>query len=292
MKFIVSILFLSISYTLFSQVKEFDKLELNYSQGHYKIVYRRANRLMDNPGFDFSQVPLFYKSLSMFQLVMEGSWSNRKGFTIESAKAVYVEFLKKPESKRICNAHSYEIASLKQDLQVYLEELKRSEKTIEFELYRKLITELFDQTPSIEPVDSKIGTFLLSGADGSTRGSIIKTAGQFLGVPYVWAGESPTGFDCSGFTSYVMKQNGKSIPRTAAAQYEASSKIKERQVEKGDLVFFSNGSKISHVGIIVSEKGDPLVMIHASSSKGIVITELEKSTYWMTRLAGFGTFLH
>jgi hypothetical protein len=44
--------------------------------------------------------------------------------------------------------------------------------------------------------------------------------------------------------------------------------------------------------MIVSEKGKPLVMIHASSSKGIVLTELEKSTYWMSRLAGFGTFMY
>jgi cell wall-associated NlpC family hydrolase len=57
-------------------------------------------------------------------------------------------------------------------------------------------------------------------------------------------------------------------------------------------VFFDSGSGISHVGLIISEKGKPLVMIHASSSKGVIITEIEQSDYWLTRLCGFGTFMY
>jgi cell wall-associated NlpC family hydrolase len=57
------------------------------------------------------------------------------------------------------------------------------------------------------------------------------------------------------------------------------------------LVFFNNGSGVSHVGMIISEKGQPLVMIHASSSKGIMITDIESSEYWLKRLYGFGTYV-
>ena len=291
-KLFVLLLFCFISGVSLTQVKAFDKLELNYSQENYKLVYRRANRLMDNPEYDYSQLPLYYKSISLFQLSMSDRWSSRQSFTVDAAKEAYTLFLKHPDSRKIIAAHSFEISALKQDLQGYLEELKRLNKKKEFDTYRTVLVELFDKIPAIEPVSSESLPGLLSGLDGSTRGNVIKTASQFLGVPYVWAGESPTGFDCSGFTSYVMKQNGKAIPRTAAEQFEASKKIKDKQAEKGDLVFFSNGSRISHVGMIVSEKGKPLVMIHASSSKGIVLTELEKSTYWMSRLAGFGTFMY
>ncbi len=291
-KLFVLLLFCFISGVSLAQVKAFDKLELNYSQENYKLVYRRANRLMDNPEYDYSQLPLYYKSISLFQLSMSDRWSSRQSFTVDAAKEAYTLFLKHPDSRKIIAAHSFEISALKQDLQGYLEELKRLNKKKEFDTYRTVLVELFDKIPAIEPVSSESLPGLLSGLDGSTRGNVIKTASQFLGVPYVWAGESPTGFDCSGFTSYVMKQNGKAIPRTAAEQFEASKKIKDKQAEKGDLVFFSNGSRISHVGMIVSEKGKPLVMIHASSSKGIVLTELEKSTYWMSRLAGFGTFMY
>jgi cell wall-associated NlpC family hydrolase len=291
-KLFVLLLFCFISVVSLAQVKAFDKLELNYSQENYKLVYRRANRLMDNPEYDYSQLPLYYKSISLFQLSMSDRWSSRQSFTVNAAKEAYTLFLKHPDSRKIIAAHSFEISALKQDLQGYLEELKRLNKKKDFDTYRTVLVELFDKIPAIEPVSSESLPGLLSGLDGSTRGKVIKTASQFLGVPYVWAGESPTGFDCSGFTSYVMKQNGKAIPRTAAEQFEASKKIKDKQADKGDLVFFSNGSRISHVGMIVSEKGKPLVMIHASSSKGIVLTELEKSTYWMSRLAGFGTFMY
>jgi cell wall-associated NlpC family hydrolase len=124
------------------------------------------------------------------------------------------------------------------------------------------------------------------------REQIINYAKKYVGTPYVWAGNSSSGFDCSGFTSYVMKEFGKDLPRRAVDQYESCRKLKEKNVQKGDLIFFDNGSGISHVGMIVSEKGKPLVMIHASSSKGIIITEIEKSDYWLKRINGFGTYVY
>jgi cell wall-associated NlpC family hydrolase len=124
------------------------------------------------------------------------------------------------------------------------------------------------------------------------RLAIVDYAKKYIGTPYVWAGNEPTGFDCSGFTSYVMKNFKKELPRRAVDQYNSSRQLKEKNVMMGDLVFFDNGSGISHVGMIISEKGKPLVMIHASSSKGVVITEIEKSDYWLKRLYGFGTYVY
>ena len=124
------------------------------------------------------------------------------------------------------------------------------------------------------------------------RIKIVATAKEQLGVPYVWAGSSPNGFDCSGFTSYVMKKHGMDLPRRAGDQYESSTKLKAKDAKKGDLVFFNNGSGISHVGIVISDKGEPLVMIHSASSTGIIITEVEKSEYWMKRLHGYGTYVN
>ena len=68
---------------------------------------------------------------------------------------------------------------------------------------------------------------------------------RFLGTPYVWAGTTPAGFDCSGFTSYVYRLAGKSLPRTAEAQRAASSKVSNPA--PGDLIFF--GYPAYHVGI-------------------------------------------
>jgi hypothetical protein len=80
---------------------------------------------------------------------------------------------------------------------------------------------------------------------GST-GTVIQTAMSFLGTPYVWGGDGPTGFDCSGFTSYVyLHAAGKPLPRTAAAQQAWA--IPTTDPQPGDLVFF--GPPIHHVGL-------------------------------------------
>ena len=88
-----------------------------------------------------------------------------------------------------------------------------------------------------------------------------------------------------------MAQNGRNLPRRAVDQYNSSQKIKEKNAQKGDLIFFDNGSGISHVGIVVSDPGEPLTMIHSSSSKGIIITDITKSEYWTKRISGFGTYV-
>jgi len=80
-------------------------------------------------------------------------------------------------------------------------------------------------------------------------GSVVGIALQYLGVPYVWGGSSPsTGFDCSGFTSYVFAQVGVSLPHHAASQYGYGTPVPYDQLAPGDLVFFSG---LGHVGIYI-----------------------------------------
>ena len=277
------------------QVREFDKLEMFYAQGHYKSVYRKASRLLDIPDYDYSQVPTFYKSLALFQLSQNEYWLIHNPKALEEAGLLFRQIKKSSDGKKILEAHVYEIAYLKADLISWAEDLKRRDKKTEFENVQKVMDGLFDGVPDIENqgeiVDFK-GEETEDDAYFKERQKIIDYAKKQIGTPYVWAGNSPPGFDCSGFTCYVMKEFGKELPRRAVDQHENSKKIKEKNAQKGDLIFFDNGSGISHVGMIVSEKGKPLVMIHASSSKGVILTELEKSDYWMKRIYGFGTFVY
>lgn len=106
------------------------------------------------------------------------------------------------------------------------------------------------------------------------------------GKLYCWGGNTPaTGFDCSGLTQYSFRQGaGVNLPRTAAAQYAAATKIPYNQARKGDLVFFrTRGDRISHVGIYLGDNR----FVHAPrTGKSITTSTLEG--YWQRKLAGFG----
>lgn len=91
--------------------------------------------------------------------------------------------------------------------------------------------------------------YVASSYSGGGGGGVVGIAMQYLGVPYVWGGSSPAGFDCSGFTQYVFGQAGISLPRTASAQQGAGMPVGSGELAPGDLVFF--GSPAYHVGIYI-----------------------------------------
>ena len=118
----------------------------------------------------------------------------------------------------------------------------------------------------------------LNGTNGSsTANKIVTTAKKYIGVPYVWGGSTPRGFDCSGYVQYVFDQHGISLPRTTTEQYRIGTYVSKSNLKVGDLVFLQNTYRegISHVGIYVGDGK----MIHASSSKGVVISDLSSSYY-------------
>jgi peptidoglycan DL-endopeptidase CwlO len=89
-----------------------------------------------------------------------------------------------------------------------------------------------------------------STAAGSARGaSVLSVAARYVGTPYVYGGTTPRGFDCSGFTGYVFRQLGVSLPRTANEQMKATRQISRSEARAGDLVFFVSGGRAYHNGI-------------------------------------------
>ena len=117
-----------------------------------------------------------------------------------------------------------------------------------------------------------------------TTRSILKTAYSMLGVPYMFGGMSPGGFDCSGFVCYVYGKAGISLPRMADTQYDAVVHIPRGNLQTGDLVFFETYCPgPSHVGIYVGDGK----FIHASCSKGISVAEVFTG-YWGARYLGAG----
>jgi hypothetical protein len=292
--FLILFVFIS-SFQASAQVLEFDKLEMLYSQRHYKKVYRKAGKYMDKPQYDFSDVPSFYRALTMFQLAGNDLWRQAHPNALQDAREIILNLRKSSDSKKIIEAHANELSALKSDLLSRMGEYKRLQMSTEFEELQAIVVELFDRIETIDnegikkpkkPISEKGFEFNLKD-----REEMILFAQNQIGTPYVWSGTSPSGFDCSGFIGYVMKAYKVDLPRRAADQYNSSTKVKEKSVQKGDLVFFDSGSGISHVGMIVSEKDQPLVMVHASSSKGVILTNINESEYWLKRLVGFGTYV-
>lgn len=119
------------------------------------------------------------------------------------------------------------------------------------------------------------------------RDSIVNFAKTFLGTPYKYACATPkTGFDCSGFTWYVFNHFGITVPRSAKDYKNFGKEVSISDCRKGDIIVFRgthpNDKSAGHVGIVISEPGEPLKFIHSSSSKkhnGIVITDFYSSAY-------------
>src|SRR4051812_18545233 len=106
---------------------------------------------------------------------------------------------------------------------------------------------------------------------------VISTAKSYIGVPYVFGGTTPKGFDCSGFIRYVFEKVGIDLPRVSADQYNAGSKVSKAELQPGDLVFFEktySKAGITHSGIYIGNNE----FISSTSSKGIKVDSLS-STY-------------
>jgi cell wall-associated NlpC family hydrolase len=110
--------------------------------------------------------------------------------------------------------------------------------------------------------------------------TLIDTALGLRGVAYRNGGSDPTGFDCSGFTQYVFSRHGITLPRDTREQFQVGEKIKLKDIQTGDLVFFhTTASGVSHVGIAVNDDE----FVHAPSTAGVVRVEHLSSAYWSRR---------
>lgn len=127
-------------------------------------------------------------------------------------------------------------------------------------------------------------------APADARTAVIDTAKLYIGVPFVWGGTSPSGFDCSGFTQYVMQESGITIPRTVAEQYRCGTPVSKDNLKPGDLIFFATYEDgATHVGFYIGDDN----FIHASQipEPGQVITSLMTEPYYAERYIGARCYL-
>ena len=174
------------------------------------------------------------------------------------------------------------VAQVEVHAQEYQELRKETKKYADAQEVERRAQEMKEETTRIREEAFKEAARQKEKKRVAKRKEVADFAVQFVGNPYVWGGTSLTnGADCSGFVMSVFAEFGYSLPRVAAAQYDASKKKTMNQLEVGDLVFYGNG--ISHVALYI---GNGKVVHALNSNKGIVITDYNYDTP-----VGVGTYM-
>jgi cell wall-associated NlpC family hydrolase len=117
------------------------------------------------------------------------------------------------------------------------------------------------------------------------RNDITGYAQNFVGIPYRHAGVSPrTGFDCSGFTSYIFQEFNLRVSSSSCTQSKQGDRISLDEVLPGDLVFFGRKGRIQHVAMVVEKTAEGIICVHSTSSRGIVVENISTSKYWKPKI--------
>ncbi|ERT58791.1 MULTISPECIES: peptidoglycan-binding protein [Megasphaera] len=125
------------------------------------------------------------------------------------------------------------------------------------------------------------GSIAIDGATTAIAQRVLGIANQYIGVPYVFGGTTPAGFDCSGFTRYVYSAVGIDLPREADAQYGVGYTVSAPNLQPGDLVFFSTYLPgVSHSGIYIGNG-----QFISATNAGVSVDNLN-SSYWSSRYVG------
>ncbi len=257
------------------------------ASGGVAVVTADALRLRAEPDMDAPVLALVYRGaeVSVLSEELDGwyqvLWRDQKGFM----SAQYLEFQNKgllayvntggdKLNLRSGPGTTYEILGkagggsvlrvLDEDAGWYQVDYEGQAAYVSADFVRLMTQDEYDQ--------------LKAGASG--RGAEIAAYAQsFLGCSYVYGGNGPTAFDCSGFVKYIYGQHGITLNRTATDQLQNGVSVEKSELAPGDLVFFNNGSTskpVSHVGLYIGG-GD---FIHASTqSKGVRIDNLDSGHY-------------
>ncbi|HVF40519.1 MAG TPA: C40 family peptidase, partial [Gemmatimonadaceae bacterium] len=144
-------------------------------------------------------------------------------------------------------------------------------------------------SPRDRTVDGAVaaaGAVLSSGSASRTARRAVATGDDYIGVPYVWGGSTPRGFDCSGFVQYVYREHGVSLPRTSRQMAHAGQSVRARvaSLREGDLMLFrGRNGVITHVALYA---GSNRILHSSSSGNGVRYDDLssKRGQYYRSHL--------
>lgn len=215
----------------------------------------RARDIYRNGELSSLDILLGAKSISDFvarvrYLYMMGESDASIVATLEAQRDLIAEAEREAEADEQ-QARSLEFQLQARKIEVMLRIQEREELLANTQV--ELLELLDDQAAERQLAEAELLREVLTGANRAgivvEPGSPVETALAYHGVPYLWGGESPRGFDCSGLVMYVMRQHGVSLPHYSGAQFQLGERVAPSALQPGDVVFF--GSPVYHVGMYV-----------------------------------------
>lgn len=221
-------------FTAISQIIESDRDLLNGLNEKEQALTEAEEKLQDG----YSQLEKSQTKLAAEQTKIE---ADKKEVEKELAKAKNTlknqqDQLAQQEAQR--RAQQAQLAQ--QEAQRRAQQAQLAQQAEQETGQQSLVTKASKSTPSVEAA---------ALTNSGEANKLIATAKQYLGVPYVWGGTTPSGFDCSGFTQYVFRSVGINLPRVSRDQQNVGTRISLNEVQPGDLVF--RGNPAYHVGIYI-----------------------------------------
>ena len=283
MKIYITAFILFISIAISSQTKKVDRINLLFGQENYRIVERKCNRIIKKEKLDESNIFSLYSSLSSYMLEDD---LNYKKLIFSCKETVTIL----DENKIEFSIASINVSNYKHKIENDIALLKKKNKLDDanelFKSYQKIFKSSSKSYANLIIIEANKPTTIVN------ESTIINYAKSYIGIPYLYGGNTRSGFDCSGFTKDVYLKYNLTLPRTAKDQSTYCDKIKFKNIESGDLLFFGkSNNKISHVGIAIKHKGEELQMIHASSSNGIIISNVTSNSYWFPKFQFAGKII-
>lgn len=152
-------------------------------------------------------------------------------------------------------------------------------KTSELKVNKVIVSPKKVEEPIINETSRSVNTRMMNfnapnRGENNKLSQVMNYAYKFLGTPYVYGGNGPDSFDCSGFTRFVCRHFGVDIPRVSSSQFGAGYAVEKNNLIPGDLVFFNTVEYLGHVGLYIGNDD----FIHASSG-GVKISSLSDKYY-------------
>jgi len=290
---IVILLFIGFSITGFAQEKKIRKVENSFKTHDYEKCIKLSDKYLRK--YSKTSDLYFFRSLSEFQL-------NKTVATVKGKKKLSRSLLsdiKKAFKYKISEDQLNEYALLTDSIKQFIgntaDTLFKTNRGQSQYFYDNLARVFLDtlenyyvfHTAGKVSVAQKEEVSVIDSISGK-RGEMLRVGKKLVGTKYVWAGESPKGFDCSGFTMYMYKQIGYKLPHNAQMQSKIGISVPIEEAKPGDLIFFGyftdNSYRAVHAGIVYANNDGHLDLIHCVS-RGVNIDKKGNSnnTYWLGR---------